>query len=101
MPALGRDPRGRGRLEAGPGPLAKSLLRQWESKLAGLACAALVVTGVTLVLFPLRELDPGVSSGVLYVLERDFGITLPRWLQIAFSVVVSASSRLRVTWSPL
>jgi 2-isopropylmalate synthase len=28
------------------------------------------------------------KGGVLYVLERDFGITLPRWLQIAFSRVV-------------
>jgi 2-isopropylmalate synthase len=28
------------------------------------------------------------KGGVLYVLERDFGITLPRWLQIAFSKVV-------------
>lgn len=28
------------------------------------------------------------KGGVLHVLERDFGITLPRWLQIAFSKVV-------------
>ena len=35
---------------------------------AGLAAAAVIVTAVTLVLYPLRELDPGVSSGVLYVL---------------------------------
>lgn len=28
------------------------------------------------------------KGGVLYVLERDFGITLPRWLQIEFSRVV-------------
>jgi 2-isopropylmalate synthase len=28
------------------------------------------------------------KGGVLYVLERDFGITLPRWLQIDFSRVV-------------
>lgn len=28
------------------------------------------------------------KGGVLYVLERDFGITLPRWLQIDFSKVV-------------
>ncbi|MCE7901517.1 MAG: 2-isopropylmalate synthase [Gammaproteobacteria bacterium PRO9] len=28
------------------------------------------------------------KGGVLYVLERDFGITLPRWLQIEFSKVV-------------
>ncbi len=34
----------------------------------GLVAGALVVCAVTLVLYPLRELDPGVSSGVLYVL---------------------------------
>jgi signal transduction histidine kinase len=34
----------------------------------GLLAAALVVTAVTAVLFPLSTLDPGVSSGVLYVL---------------------------------
>jgi signal transduction histidine kinase len=34
----------------------------------GLALAAAVVTGVTLLLYPLSDLDPGVSSGVLYVL---------------------------------
>jgi 2-isopropylmalate synthase len=28
----------------------------------------------------------------LYVLERDFGITLPRWLQIAFSKVVQSEA---------
>lgn len=28
------------------------------------------------------------KGGVLYVLERDYGITLPRWLQIEFSRVV-------------
>jgi len=32
------------------------------------------------------------KGGVLYVLERDFGITLPRWLQIAFSKVVQAEA---------
>jgi len=30
------------------------------------------------------------KGGVLHVLERDFGITLPRWLQIAFSRVVQS-----------
>jgi signal transduction histidine kinase len=35
---------------------------------SGLAAAALVVAAVTLVVYPLQELDPGVSSGVLYVL---------------------------------
>src|SRR5699024_11488232 len=28
------------------------------------------------------------KGGVLYVLERDYGITLPRWLQIEFSRIV-------------
>jgi 2-isopropylmalate synthase len=32
------------------------------------------------------------KGGVLYVLERDFGITLPRWLQIAFSKVVQTEA---------
>jgi 2-isopropylmalate synthase len=32
------------------------------------------------------------KGGVLYVLERDFGITLPRWLQIEFSKVVQAEA---------
>jgi signal transduction histidine kinase len=34
----------------------------------GLALAAATVAGVTALLYPLSELDPGVSSGVLYVL---------------------------------
>jgi len=37
------------------------------------------------------------KGGVLYVLERDFGITLPRWLQIAFSKVVQAEAERRGT----
>ena len=32
------------------------------------------------------------KGGVLHVLERDFGMTLPRWLQIDFSRVVQAAS---------
>jgi signal transduction histidine kinase len=36
--------------------------------LGGLATAAAVVAAVTLLLYPLSDLDPGVSSGVLYVL---------------------------------
>ncbi len=35
------------------------------------------------------------KGGVLHVLERDFGITLPRWLQIDFSRVVQAESETR------
>ena len=45
------------------------------------------------------------KGGVLHVLERDFGITLPRWLQIDFAKVVqreaertgAASSRVRAS----
>jgi len=32
------------------------------------------------------------KGGVLHVLERDFGITLPRWLQIAFSKIVQGEA---------
>ncbi len=39
-----------------------------RSAIEGLAVAAAMVSAITLVLFPLTELDPGVSSGVLYVL---------------------------------
>jgi len=38
------------------------------SRRAGLAAALLAVTAVTLAIYPLQHLDPGVSSGVLYVL---------------------------------
>jgi signal transduction histidine kinase len=38
------------------------------STLGGLLVAVAMVAAVTLVLYPLSELDPGVSSGVLYVL---------------------------------
>jgi signal transduction histidine kinase len=39
-----------------------------RSPLVGLACATLVVGAITLLIYPLQNLDPGVSSGVLYVL---------------------------------
>jgi signal transduction histidine kinase len=39
-----------------------------DSQWAGAAAAVAVVAAVTAVLYPLQELDPGVSSGVLYVL---------------------------------
>jgi signal transduction histidine kinase len=45
-----------------------ALIRAVRTPLADLALAAAVVAAVTLVLFPIQELDPGVSSGVLYVL---------------------------------
>jgi 2-isopropylmalate synthase len=35
------------------------------------------------------------KGGVLHVLERDFGITLPRWLQIDFSRVVQEATEAR------
>ncbi len=38
-----------------------------NSILTGLACGALVVAAVTLLVYPLQDLDPGVSSGVLNV----------------------------------
>lgn len=37
------------------------------------------------------------KGGVLHVLEQHFGITLPRWLQIAFSKVVQAEAERRET----
>jgi signal transduction histidine kinase len=37
------------------------------SRLTGFACGALVVAAVTGLVYPLQDLDPGVSSGVLYV----------------------------------
>src|SRR5919108_2114693 len=42
--------------------------RSWRAAAVdvGLACA--VVGAITVILFPIAELDPGVSSGVLYVL---------------------------------
>src|SRR5690349_11814857 len=39
-----------------------------DGPLASLAFAVLVVAAVTLVLYPISDIDPGVSSGVLYVL---------------------------------
>jgi signal transduction histidine kinase len=47
---------------------ARPLLQSRRSPTAGWAVAALVVGAVTLLLYPLQGLDPGVSSGVLYVL---------------------------------
>jgi signal transduction histidine kinase len=44
------------------------LLERARSPSAGLVAAAVIVAAVTLLLYPLQELDPGVSSGVLYVL---------------------------------
>jgi signal transduction histidine kinase len=40
----------------------------FRSTAAGMVCSLVLVVAVTLVLEPLSELDPGISSGVLYVL---------------------------------
>jgi signal transduction histidine kinase len=50
------------------GLIPRLLLERARSSSAGLAAAAGIVTAVTLLLYPLQQLDPGVSSGVLYVL---------------------------------
>jgi K+-sensing histidine kinase KdpD len=39
-----------------------------SSPLVGLSLGALIVVGIALILYPLSNLDPGVSSGVLYIL---------------------------------
>jgi signal transduction histidine kinase len=55
-----------GRTTSAPNPGLLDRLR--ASQAAGLATAALAVTAATLLIYPLQSLDPGVSSGVLYVL---------------------------------
>src|SRR5215207_2369930 len=70
--------RSRNRLARGPGaPRVSRRMRgaertrsglTWKSPWLGLALGALVVAAITLILYPLTQLDPGVSSGVLYVL---------------------------------
>src|ERR1700742_1181728 len=52
----------------------------------GLAVAAASVVAVTLLLYPLQELDPGVSAGVLYVLGALLVAT--RW-GLALGVITS------------
>ena len=42
--------------------------RSRRALLEGLAMALAVVAAVTLILYPISDIDPGVSSGVLYVL---------------------------------
>jgi signal transduction histidine kinase len=46
-------------------PMTDGSLRSW---LSGLGLTLLVVAAVTLILYPISDIDPGVSSGVLYVL---------------------------------
>jgi signal transduction histidine kinase len=58
----------------------------------GLAAAAVVVTAVTLVVYPLQEFDPGVSSGVLYVLAVLLvSVCWGRQLGLATSVASAAA----------
>src|SRR5918996_4954392 len=42
--------------------------RSWRAPAVDLGLACAVVGAISVVLFPIAELDPGVSSGVLYVL---------------------------------
>src|SRR5919106_594639 len=42
--------------------------RSWRAAAVDLGLACAVVGAITVILFPIAELDPGVSSGVLYVL---------------------------------
>ena len=67
------------------------------SALPGLAIAAAVVSAITLLLYPLTELDPGVSSGVLYVL----GVLLvaTHW-GLWLGLITSAASALPLDYSP-
>jgi signal transduction histidine kinase len=50
------------------GVIRRSLLSSRRSPTLGLAASALTVVTATLVVYPLQTLDPGVSSGVLYLL---------------------------------
>jgi len=57
------------------------------SRLVGLVAAAAVIAAVTAVLYPLQELDPGVSSGVLYVLGvLVLSLTWGLWLGLVTSI---------------
>src|SRR3954451_12030549 len=44
------------------------LFRLPRPPLVGLACSVVVVAAITLLIYPFQDLDPGVSSGALYVL---------------------------------
>jgi signal transduction histidine kinase len=70
--------------------VAERLDRLRESTGAGYLVAAVVVTLVTLALYPLQRVDPGVSSGVLYVLGV-LGLTVIWGLRLGLiTSVVSA-----------
>jgi signal transduction histidine kinase len=65
---------------------------KWRSPVAGLVSTAVVVTAVTLVIYPLQELDPGVSSGVLYVLGvLGIAITWGLWFGLLTSLASVAA----------
>ena len=66
-----------------------------ESPWAGYAAAAIVVTLVTLALYPLQQVDPGVSSGVLYVLGV-LGLTLVWGLRVGLVTSVASALALSV-----
>ena len=79
--------------------IAASVMRSRNSALAGLTVAAAVVTAITLLLYPLSELDPGVSSGVLYVLgvllvATQWGL----WLGLVTSVNNIGVAQTGVSW---
>jgi signal transduction histidine kinase len=77
---------------AGGGPPVRPIFR---STLAGVACAVGLVVAVTLVLAPLSDYDPGVSSGVLYVLVVLFIAT--HW-GLALGLATSVFSALALTY---
>ncbi len=63
-----------------------------RSPLVGLALGALVVAGIALILYPLTKLDPGVSSGVLYILGvLLLTISWGLWLGLLTSVASAAA----------
>jgi signal transduction histidine kinase len=73
--------------------LGRPLLGSPGARLADLGLAAVVVTAITLALYPLSELDPGVSSGVLYVLGvLLLAIYRGLWLGIVTSVASAVAS---------
>jgi signal transduction histidine kinase len=76
---------------SGPG----SATRSRGSALSGLAAAAAVVAAVTAVLFPISELDPGVSSGVLYVLGV---LLIATYWGLWLGLITSAASALALDY---
>jgi signal transduction histidine kinase len=64
--------------------------RATPSPATGVLTAAAVVTAVTLLLYPLQDLDPGVSSGVLYVLGV-LGIAVTWGLRLGLATSVASA----------